>query len=84
MSEVSPCPFDELRAIHAAVVDADHEHSRAAWTVIAPVPPLALNVGVVLVAATWHFAGLGPAVVVLDVEPQPRQSSTAVTAMPPM
>jgi hypothetical protein len=60
---------------------AVHTHSRAASTAIAPCPPVAVKVGVLLVAVSWHLAGDGPATVLLDVEPHAIETVVATAAV---
>jgi hypothetical protein len=48
---------------------------------MAPWPPVAVKVGVLLVAVSWHFAGDGPATVLLDVDPQATEAAVATAAI---
>jgi len=48
---------------------------------MAPWPPDAEKFGVVLEAVSWHFAGDGPVVVLLDVDPQSIDAAIAIATV---
>jgi len=63
---------EPLIEIQDALLVAVHEHSRAADTLMLPVPPLAANEVFVPPRVTWHFVLSGAVADVCVVVEQPR------------
>src|SRR3954469_3820673 len=77
----SPCPVaPEVMLIHAASVEALHEHSRATLTDTVPVPPPAAKLGEPLVTVAWQRDAVGPATFVTGELPRPLAALAAPTA----
>lgn len=65
-NRTSPLPWPDvgvIPVIQAASDAALHAHSGCAATVTAPAPPADVIADGLSVTATWHFTGVGPAVV---------------------